>query len=56
MLVRKCDNCKKEIKTDDEVVAGLGWPNYLFCTRCGKPIIAFLKKRKLLHPAKTTGS
>ena len=56
MLVRKCD-CKKEIKKDnEEVVVGVRWPTYSFCTRCGKPIIAFLKKRKLLHPAKTTGS
>jgi DNA-directed RNA polymerase subunit RPC12/RpoP len=57
MLVHKCDNCKKEIKKGEgEVVAGLGWPNYSFCIRCGKPIIAFLKKSKLLHPAKTTRS
>ena len=57
MLVRKCDNCNEEIKKgNEEVVAGLGWPNYSFCARCGKPIIAFLKKRKLLQPAKTTGA
>jgi len=57
MLVRKCDNCNEEIKKgNEEVVAGLGWPNYSFCARCGKPIIAFLKKCKLLQPAKTTGS
>jgi hypothetical protein len=55
MLVKKCDNCKKEIKEgDDEVVVGLGWPNYSFYTRCGKPIIAFLKKQKLLPSTKTT--
>lgn len=55
MLVKKCDNCKKKIKKgNDEVVVGLGWPNYSFCTQPGKPIIAFLKKRKLLQP-KTTG-
>jgi hypothetical protein len=55
MLVKKCDKCKKEIKIgNDEVVVGLGWPHYSFCTRCGKPIIAFLKKRKLLQP-KATG-
>jgi hypothetical protein len=36
MLVHKCDNCKKEIKKENEgVVAGLGWPNYSFCARCG---------------------
>jgi hypothetical protein len=55
MLVKKCDNCKKEIKRrDEEIVVGLGWPQFLFCGRCGKPITAFLKKRKLLQP-KTTG-
>ena len=53
MLVKKCDKCKKEIKgLDEAVVVGLGWPEFSFCTRC----IAFLKKRTLLHPAKTTGS
>jgi len=56
MLVKKCDKCKKEIKGRDEaVVVGLGWPEFAFCARCGTPIIAFLKKQKLLHP-KTTGS
>ena len=56
MLVRKCDNCKKEIKRRDEaVIVGLGWPEFSFCGPCGKPIIAFLKKRKLLQPAKMAG-
>ena len=55
MLVRKCDNCKKEIKhRDEKVVVGLGWSEFSFCGRCGKPIVAFLKKRKLVQP-KTTG-
>jgi hypothetical protein len=55
MLVKKCDKCKKEIKKGDEaLVVGLGWPEFSFCGRCGEPIIAFLKKRKLLQP-KTTG-
>ena len=49
MLVTKCDNCKKEIKRRDEaVIVGRGWPEFSFCGPCGKPIIAFLKKRKLL--------
>ncbi len=56
MLVKKCDNCKKEIKGRDEaVVVGLGWPEFSFCGRCGKPIIAFLKKRKLPQRAKMIG-
>jgi len=36
------------------IVAGIGFPEFSFCERCGKPIIAFLKKGKLLQP-KTTG-
>ncbi len=50
MLVRKCDNCKKKIKQLNEaIVAGIGFPEFSFCERCGKPIVVFLKKRKLLH-------
>ncbi len=45
MLVHKCDNCKKEIKgRDKEIIAGFAWPQFSFCGRCGKPIIAFLEK------------
>jgi len=55
MLVRECDNCKKEIKQLNEaVVAGIGFPEFSFCERYRKPIIAFLRKGKLLQP-KTTG-
>ena len=57
MLIRKCDNCKKEIEgRDQEIIAGFAWPQFSCCGRCGKQIIAFLKKRKLLQPAKTTES
>jgi len=56
MIVKKCDDCKKEIKKGgDEVVVGFGWPNHSFCRRCGKPILAFLKKRRLLSPIEKTG-
>ncbi len=52
MLIRKCDICKKEIKgRHEEIVAGIEWPTYSFCARCGKAIIAFLQKRKLLPVA-----
>ena len=48
MLVHKCDNCKKEIKgRDKETIAGFGWPQFSFCGRCGKQIIAFLKNGTL---------
>jgi len=52
MLIRKCDICKKEIQNrHEEIAAGIEWPTYSFCSRCGKSIIAFLKKRKLLPAA-----
>ena len=57
MLVTKCDSCKKEIKgrRDEAVVVGLGWPEFSLCRSCGKPIIAFLKKHKIIQPANTAG-
>jgi len=55
MLVRKCDRCKKEVNIGEEITAGLGWDRYSLCARCGKPIIALLKKHKLLQPAKMAG-
>jgi len=55
MLVHKYDICKREIKgRDKEIIAGFAWPQFSFCGRCGKPIIAFLRKRKLLRSADTT--
>ncbi|MEK7128144.1 MAG: hypothetical protein AAB933_01095 [Patescibacteria group bacterium] len=53
MNVRKCDICKKEIKMEDSVKAGVGYfADKEFCSKCGKPILDFLKKRKLLDEDK----
>jgi len=52
MLIYQCDICKKEIKNrHEETVARLQWATYSFCSLCGKPIIAFFKKHKLLPAA-----
>jgi hypothetical protein len=52
MLIRKCDVCKKEIKKgDQEIVVMMGWHQFSFCAGCGRPILAFLRKRKLLTVA-----
>lgn len=50
MITTKCDLCKKEIKNNmQSVSAGFGmWSGYNFCWECGKPIISFLKKHKLV--------
>lgn len=56
MFITKCDVCKKEIKKGEQhIIAGENWlSQFSFCTRCGKPIAAFLKKHKL-PPEKKVG-
>ncbi len=55
MFVYKCDLCKREIKESKEMVtAGIGHGSgYSLCARCGKPLLAWLRKRKLLQPVAT---
>lgn len=51
MLVHKCDLCKKVVERNKtiEVVAGLvQWRAYEFCEKCGRPVMAFLRKVKVL--------
>lgn len=48
MNITKCDIYKKTTK-DNSVRAGMGFfGSKDFCLTCGKPIIDFLKKHKLL--------
>jgi len=52
MLIYQCDICKKEIKNrHEEIVAGLQWATYSFCSPCGKPIIAFFQEAQTSAPA-----
>jgi hypothetical protein len=52
MNLTKCDICKKKLK-GDPVRAGFGlFREKDFCIDCGKPIINFLKKHKLLREDK----
>jgi hypothetical protein len=49
MRVTKCDLCKKEIEDKEKrVSAGIGWGVVELCEKCGGPVVAFLKKHKLL--------
>ncbi|MBI2068866.1 MAG: hypothetical protein HYT67_02065 [Candidatus Yanofskybacteria bacterium] len=45
MLITKCDICKKEIK-EKIVFASIGryFAHQSFCSKCGKPVVDFLKK------------
>ena len=52
MYVRKCDICKKKIQ-GEPVRAGMGYfTGNDFCLKCGKPILNFLKKHKLVKEEK----
>ncbi|MCX6751984.1 MAG: hypothetical protein NTZ87_00570 [Candidatus Nomurabacteria bacterium] len=52
MNLTKCDICKKRLK-DDQVRAGVGYfVGNDFCSKCGKPILDFLKKHKLIKEEK----
>lgn len=48
MFVQKCDLCQKEIK--DPIVASAGRLSEKLdlCFDCGKPILQFLKKHKVI--------
>ena len=48
MNVSKCDICKKKLQ-GDPIKAGVGYfADKDFCSKCGKPILDFLKKHKLV--------
>ncbi|OGZ78130.1 MAG: hypothetical protein A2528_02460 [Candidatus Staskawiczbacteria bacterium RIFOXYD2_FULL_37_9] len=50
MNVHKCDFCKKEIDKE-RIIAGTDYilrPAVELCYDCGKPILNFLKKHKLI--------
>ncbi len=52
MNIIKCDICKKKIETNS-VRAGVGFMREKdFCNDCGKPILNFLKKYKLIKEEK----
>jgi hypothetical protein len=52
MNVKKCDICKKRLQ-GDPIKAGVGYfAKEDFCFKCGKPVLDFLRKHKLLDEAK----
>jgi rRNA maturation endonuclease Nob1 len=52
MNLTKCDICGKKLK-NKPVKAGIGYfADKDFCSKCGKPILDFLKKYKLLDEEK----
>ena len=55
MNIKKCDLCHKIIKKDDKtVIAGFGWiQGSELCEKCGKPVLDFLRKKKLIDSKKT---
>ncbi|MFA5770991.1 MAG: hypothetical protein WC894_05885 [Patescibacteria group bacterium] len=53
MNIQKCDICKKKIEEKYPVRAGVGFfSDKDFCSKCGKPVLDFLKKHKLIKEEK----
>jgi ribosomal protein S27AE len=50
MTIEKCDLCKKELPRDEYVRAGDRgvFAQYSFCKKCGRPVLVFLAKHKLI--------
>jgi len=56
MRVLKCDFCKKVIKNNKSVNAGLGYLNGVeLCEKCGKPVLNFLKNNKVIKTKDNKG-
>ncbi len=52
MLVYKCDICESELDKNKEgiIVGNRGiFSHFSLCDKCGKPIIEFMKKNKLIE-------
>lgn len=48
MRINKCDVCKKHIK-DKQITLSYDREILDICEKCGKPIIDYLKKEKLVR-------
>lgn len=49
MTLTKCDLCRKIVKKDDKYISTtIGWNRNELCLSCGKPVLTFLRKKKLI--------
>lgn len=51
MHIEKCDICGKNIKDNQKIVVGykFAFATNDICLKCAKPVVSFLKKRKLIE-------
>ncbi|PIZ61461.1 hypothetical protein COY17_04410 [Candidatus Saccharibacteria bacterium CG_4_10_14_0_2_um_filter_52_9] len=51
MTIRKCDRCKKTIKSRDTFTLRFSklWQSIELCESCAKPVIQILKKDEILQ-------
>jgi hypothetical protein len=52
MIVKKCDICKKKIMGSPVRAGADFFSDRDFCSKCGKPILDFLKKFNLIKEDK----
>lgn len=51
MFITKCDICKKTLKGEEKIMAGIGYHRAEFCKPCGAPVERFLKTSKVFEKA-----
>ncbi len=54
MRITRCDICLKKISWENKIEIGYKsiMPQFSVCESCGKPVVAFLKKHKLIEKDK----
>jgi len=52
VFIKQCDICKKKIKGCPIRAGADSFSDKDFCLKCGKPILDFLKKHKLVKEEK----
>lgn len=49
MFITKCDICRKTIKGEEKITAGIGYHRAEFCKPCGAPIERFLTTNRVFE-------
>ena len=48
MRINKCDICEKETQINEAIDIRTGYHHHELCKDCAKPVLAFLRKSKLI--------
>lgn len=51
MILRRCDQCQREVKTVDSVSIAVALKQIDLCQSCAQPLVELLQSQQLLVPA-----